>query len=193
MKHLKLILAMAALSTAIVGCKSITVDRRGQELAKDKDGNVLCGTNGVPIILDKGWEIDYWQHWQLVKFDDMQAAIRPEEISFALGGYYSAADSNLVALVDVSLRGAAELAAKIGTAIATCGASSGVEGGAAAIVSLAKTAYAKFKAKGGDETKAVVTSAADGTVTVSDGTVGVQCKDGSCSYCPDGNCTTATN
>lgn len=191
MKHLKLILAMAALSTAIIGCKSITVDRRGQELAKDKDGNVLCGTNGVPIILDKGWEIDYWQHWQLVKFDDMQAAIKPEEISFALGGYYSAADSNLVALVDVSLRGAAELAAKIGTAIATCGASSAAEGGAAAIVSLAKTAYAKFKAKGGNEAKAVVTSAADGTVTVSDGTVGVQCKDGECSYCEDGSCTTA--
>lgn len=179
--------AVAALT--LTGCKSITVTRYAARVPLDANGNAIC-TNGVPVVLDGGWTIDYWQHWQIVRFDDMNAAIRPGgEITFALGGYYSAVDSNLVALVDVSLRGTAELAAKIGTAIATCGGSSAAEGGAAAIVSLAKTAYAKFKAKGGNEAKAVVTSAADGTVTVTDGTVGVQCKDGTCEYCPDGQCS----
>ncbi len=187
MHRMMMFAAVAAL--ALAGCKSITVDRRGYELAKDRDGNVLCDTNGVPVLIDLGWEFTYLQHWQLVKFDDMSAGIRPGEITVSIGGYYSAADSNLVALVDVSLRGTAELAAKIGIAIATCGGSAAAEGGAAAIVSIAKTAYAKFKAKGGNEAKAVVTSAADGTVTVTDGTVGVQCKDGTCEYCPDGQCT----
>ena len=187
MHRMMMFAACAAL--ALAGCKSIEVERHGQTIALDRAGNVVCDTNGVPIVLDGGWSIGYWQHWQIVRFDDMNAAIRPGgEITFALGGYYSAADSNLVALVNVSLQGAAELAAKIGTAIATCGGSSAAEGGAAAIVSLAKTAYAKFRAKGGNEAKAVVTSAADGTVTVTDGTVGVQCKDGECSYCEDGSC-----
>ena len=33
-----------------------------------------------------------------------------------------------------------------------------------------------------------VQRAADGTVTVSDGSIGVQCRDGSCSDCADGSC-----
>lgn len=178
--------AVAALT--LTGCKSVTVTRYAERVPLDANGSAIC-TNGVPVVLDGGWEVSYWQHWQLVKFDDMSAGVEPGKISFKIGGYYSAADSNLVALVNVSLQGAAELAAKIGTAIATCGGSAAAEGGAAAIASLAKTAYAKFKAKGGNEAKAVVTSAADGTVTVTDGTVGVQCKDGECSYCPDGQCS----
>lgn len=187
MNKLMMAFAVGAAILSMTGCKSISVDRRGFDVARDAQGNIVC-TNGVPVIIDLGWEFSYWQHWQLVKFDDMSAGIRPGEITVSIGGYYSAADSNLVALVNVSLQGAAELAAKIGTAIATCGGSAAAEGGAAAIVSLAKTAYEKFKAKGGNEAKAVVTSAADGTVTVTDGTVGVQCKDGECSYCEDGTC-----
>ena len=182
MRRVMVIAAVAAV--AFAGCKSITVDRRGQEVARDALGAVIYGTNGAPVIIDRGWEVSYWQHWQLVRFDDMAAAVKPGEITLSIGGYYSAADSNLVALVAVSLQGAAELATKIGAAIATCGGSSAAEGGAAAIASLAKVAYSKFKAKGGDEAKAVVTSAADGTVTVSDGTVGVTCKEGTCEYTP---------
>ena len=181
MNKLMMAFAVGAAILSMTGCKSISVDRRGFDVARDAQGNIVC-TNGVPVILDRGWEVEYWQHWQLVKFDDLAASVKPGEITLSIGGYYSAADSNLVALVDVSLRGAAELAAKIGTAIATCGGSAAAEGGAAAIAALAKTAYAKFKAKGGNEAKAVVTSAADGTVTVSDGSVGVSCKDGVCEY-----------
>lgn len=182
MKRLMMVAACAALALA-TGCKSITVTCNPDKVPLDGNGNVIC-TNGVPLVLDGGWSIEYWQHWQVVRVDDMSAAIRPGEIKFALGGYYSSADSNLVALVSVSLKGAAELAAKIGAAIATCGGSAAAEGGAAAIASLAKQAYAMFKAKGGNEAKAVVTSAADGTVTVSDGAVGVTCKDGTCEYTP---------
>ena len=182
MHRMLTVAAVAAL--ALAGCKSITVDRRGQEVARDAAGNVIYGTNGVPVIIDLGWEFSYWQHWQLVKFDDMSAGIRPGEITISIGGYYSSADSNLVALVSVSLKGAAELAAKIGAAIATCGGSAAAEGGAASIASLAKRAYAMFKSKGGNEAKAVVTSAADGAVTVSDGAVGVTCRDGTCEYTP---------
>ena len=179
------------LCAALVGCKSIEVERHGQSLATYTDTNgvirVALDANGQPILLDGGWEVDYFQHWMWTKLD-MLSATAGSGVKLDINGYESGVDTNLVALVDVSLKGTAELAAKIGTAIATCGASAAAEGGAAGIVSLAKQAYNRFISRGGNVSKAVVSSAADGTVTVTDGTVGVQCKDGSCSDCADGSC-----
>ena len=176
----------------LAGCKSIEVERHGQTLATYADTNgvvrVALDAKGNPIILDGGWEVDYFQHWMWTKLD-MLNATAGTGVTLAINGYESGVDTNLVALVDVSLRGTAELAAKIGTAIATCGASAAAEGGAASIVALAKQAYNRFVSRGGNVSKAVVSSAADGTVTVTDGTIGVQCKDGSCTDCTDGSCS----
>ena len=190
MKKLVIVAAIAAVA-GITGCKSIGVERHGQKLATYADTNgvehVALDANGKPILLDGGWEVSYFQHWMWTKLD-MLSATAGTGVKLDINGYESGVDTNLVALVDVSLKGTAELAAKIGTAIATCGASSAAEGGAAGIVSLARQAYNRFVSRGGNVTKAVVSSSADGTVTVSDGSIGVQCKDGSCSDCADGSC-----
>ena len=182
----------SALCAALVGCKSIGVERHGQSLATYIDTNgverVVLDEKGRPVLLDGGWEVSYFQHWMWTKLD-MLNATAGTGVTLANNGYESGVDTNLVALVDVSLRGTAELAAKIGAAIATCGASSAAEGGAASIVALAKQAYNRFVSRGGNVSKAVVSSSADGTVTVTDGAIGVQCKDGSCSDCADGSCS----
>lgn len=190
----KLMMAAALAAAGLAGCKSIEVERHGQTLATYADTNgvvrVALDAKGQPILLDGGWEVDYFQHWMWTKLD-MLSATAGTGVKLDINGYESGVDTNLVALVDVSLKGTAELAAKIGTAIATCGASAAAEGGAASIVALAKQAYNRFVSRGGNVSKAVVSSSADGTVTVSDGSIGVQCRDGSCSDCADGSCSPA--
>ncbi len=192
MKKLMMVAALAA--GGLAGCKSIEVERHGQTLATYADTNgvvrVALDARGNPIILDGGWGVDYFQHWMWTRLD-MLSATAGAGVKLDINGYESGVDTNLVALVDVSLKGTAELAAKIGTAIATCGASAAAEGGAASIVALAKQAYNRFVSRGGNVSKAVVSSSADGTVTVSDGSIGVQCRDGSCSDCADGSCSPA--
>ena len=190
----KLIVAavlFAAMLGGVTGCKSITVEYRGKKLATHTDTNgvvrAICDELNKPIFIDQGWIVEYFQHGTFTRLDELHAEAGVAKLD--LNGYESGVDSNLVALVDVSLRGTAELAAKIGTAIATCGGSAAAEGGASGIISLAKQAYNRFKKRGGDESKAVVTSAADGTVTVSDGSVGVQCANGVCSDCAGGTCS----
>ena len=190
----KLIVAavlFAAMLGGVTGCKSIKVTRHPATLATITQTNgvitAALDAKGNPIILDGGWGADYFQHANWQKFDMLSVTAGPG-VALTLNGYESGVDSNLVALVDVSLRGTAELAAKIGTAIATCGGSAAAEGGASGIISLAKQAYNRFVKRGGDEAKAVVSSAADGTVTVSDGSIGVQCANGVCSDCADGAC-----
>lgn len=189
MKKLAIIAALAA--SCLVGCKSITVERHPPTLATITQTNgvitAALDATGNPIILDGGWIVEYFQHWTWMRLDTLHATAGAGVV-LDLNGYESGVDSNLVALVDVSLKGTAELAAKIGTAIATCGGSAAAEGGASGIISLAKQAYSRFIKRGGNESKAVVSSAADGTVTVSDGSIGVQCANGVCSDCADGAC-----
>ena len=101
-------------------------------------------------------------------------------VSFSMNGYEGGADaSNLVKLVEVSFKGAAELTAKIGAAIATSGGSIAAEGGAKALAA----AISKFIKNGGDASKATVTCA-NGNCTISDGTISEVCED----CCFDGSC-----
>jgi hypothetical protein len=82
--------------------------------------------------------------------------------------------TNTVVLTEKALDGAANLAAKIGAAIATSGASVGAD----AISTAAKSLYEKFTAAGGNVENAIV-ECKDGVCTVTDGSV--SCSDGSCS------------
>ena len=94
-------------------------------------------------------------------------------VSFSMNGYEGGADaSNLVNLVEASFKGAAELTAKVGAAIATSGGSIAAEGGAKALAA----AISKFIKNGGDASKATVTCA-DGNCTISDGTISEVCED----------------
>lgn len=168
---MKKLLIATSIALALAGCKSIEVERHGQALATWCDTNgvyhVFCDATGKPIILDGGWEVDYFQHWNWQKFDMLSATAGPG-VTLTLNGYESGADSNLVALVKTSFDGAALLAAKVGAAIATSGGSAGVEGVAAMV--------RQFVSRGGDVSKAAV-NCANGACTISDGAVTETCTD----------------
>ena len=191
MKKIMIICAIcAAFGTIGTGCRSVEVENYGEEIARDADDKPVTLADGKIQTVKKGWKVKHNQHWMSTQADTINASVRPEEIIFTLNGLNSYPDaSNLVALVRESLTGCAELAIKIGTAIATCGGSVAAEGGAAAIATLAKQAYAQFRTGGGDESKASITQQADGTIKVSDGTICTTCKDGTCTT---GNCSTGT-
>lgn len=153
------------------GCKSIEVEKRPQTALTWTDTNgvvrlVLDNAN-KPVILDGGWEVDYFQHWMWTKLDTLNATAGTG-VTLSLNGYESGVDSNLVALVRTSFDGAALLAAKIGAAIATSGGSAAADGVAALV--------RKFVSNGGDVSKATV-SCANGACTVTDGTVCESCTD----------------
>jgi len=172
MKNLSnLLMCGLCAALAVTGCKSIEVEYRGKALATWTDTNgvvrAICDDAGKPVFYDKGWEVDYFQHWTWTKLDSLSASAGPG-VSLTLNGYESGADSNLVALVKVSFDGAALLAAKVGAAIATAGGSAGVDGVAEMIRS--------FVAKGGDAAKATV-SCSGGSCTVTDGAVTESCTD----------------
>lgn len=173
----------AALAAILAGCKSVTVTRHPATLAKiataDGGEKVATDSKGAPIILDGGWEVEYFQHGNWQKFDAMSATAGAG-VTFALNGYEGGTDySNLAKLVEVSFAGAAELTAKIGAAIATSGGSIAAEGGAKALAS----AISKFIKNGGDASKATVTCA-NGNCTITDGTISEVCED--CVYdCKD--------
>ena len=170
MKKLMMI-ALAACAAAMTGCKSIEVERNAQKVATYTDTNgvvkAVCDEAGKPVILDGGWSVDYFQHGNWQKFDELSAQAGPG-VSLTINKYESGMDSNLVALVRTSFDGAALLAAKIGAAIATSGGSAAADGVAALV--------RKFVSSGGDVSKATV-SCANGACTVTDGTVSETCTD----------------
>ncbi len=172
-------LSLSLLSLALAGCKSIEVDRKGQSLAtvKHADGTVevVKDTAGRPLILDGGWKVDYFQHWNWQKFDNLEAEAGAAKLK--INNYQSGSDTNLTALVDASMAGATRLVVSIGETYAK------VAGGGAqadTVLDVAQRVYSYFTSKGGDPAKATV-SEADGKVRVTDGATTVACdRDGNC-------------
>ena len=177
---MKNILSLALLSFALAGCKSIEVDRKGQSLAtvKHADGTVevVKDTAGRPLVLDGGWKVDYFQHWNWQAFDALEAEAGAAKLK--INNYHGGADTNLTALVDASMAGATRLVVSIGETYAK------VAGGGAqadAVLDVAQRVYSYFTSKGGDPAKATV-SEAGGKVRVTDGATTVECDGG-------GNCS----
>lgn len=172
-------LSLSLLSLALAGCKSIEVDRKGQSLAtvKHADGTVevVKDTAGRPLVLDGGWRVDYFQHWNWQKFDNLEAEAGAAKLK--INNYQSGSDTNLTALVDASMAGATRLVVSIGETYAK------VAGGGAqadTVLDVAQRVYSYFTSKGGDPAKATV-SEADGKVRVTDGATTVACdRDGNC-------------
>ena len=145
-----IIIGLAAASLA--GCRSVTVKNYGQE---------VVDVNGVQTVVSKGWSVSHWQHWMITKADNISASIKPDEITFGLAGLDEKSDGDgLSKVVSASLSGAAELATKVGAAIATAG-------GTACADSISGL-VAKFVKAGGDTEKASV-SCKDGSCTITDG------------------------
>ena len=156
-----IIIGLAAVSLA--GCRSVTVKNYGQE---------VVDVNGKQTVVSKGWYVSHWQHWMITKADNISASIKPEEITFGLAGLDEKSDGDgLAKVVTASLSGAAELATKIGAAIATAG-------GTACADSISGL-VARFVKAGGDTEKASV-SCKDGSCTITDGAT--TCTGDSCYY-----------
>lgn len=149
--------AMAAIALAD-GCKSITVDNRGQRPLLNVDGSVVLDQNGRPFFYSLGWETKYFQHWNWQRFDAFGASIRTNgTIDVTINGYSSGADSNLVSLVSTSLEGVAKITEKVAAAIVTYGGTVAADFGTQIIQQAAE----RFVSKGGDVATATVTC--DGT------------------------------
>ena len=165
------------------GCKSVEVERNAQSLAtiESADGTrtVVKDAAGNPVILDGGWSVDYFQHWNWQKFDSLKATAGAG-VSLDINNYEGGADAtNLTQLVQTSLDSMTKLTVAVGEAYTK------IAGGAQAdtVLDVAAKVANYFRNSGGDASKANVVTNADGkTLTVSDGTTSVSCDaNGNCS------------
>ena len=158
------------------GCKSVEVERNAQSLAtiESADGTrtVVKDAAGNPVILDGGWSVDYFQHWNWQRFDSLKATAGAG-VSLDINNYEGGADAtNLTQLVQTSLDSMTKLATAVGEAYAK------IAGGAqtATALDVAAKVANYFKNSGGDAEKATVTTdTATGTLTVTDGSTSVSC------------------
>ena len=179
-----MMIALAACAAAMTGCKSIEVERNAQMVATYTDTNgvvkAVCDEAGKPVILDGGWSVDYFQHGNWQKFDELSAQAGPG-VSLTINKYESGMDSNLVALVTASFDGGTKLVTAIGEAYVKI-AGGGAQ--ASTVLSSAQKIYEYFTSKGGDASKATVSTTADNKVQVTDGSTCVECDAaGNCTEC----------
>jgi len=186
MNKMIILAALAALLAGMTGCKSIEVERHGQKVPTWTDTNgvvrAVCDANGKPVVLDGGWEVDFLQHWMWTKLDSLNATAGTG-VSLQLNGYETAVDTNFVALVATSFDGGTKLATAIGEAYVKI-AGGGAQ--ASTVLTSVKKVYEYFVSKGGDASKATVsTDTATNTLKVTDGSTCVSCD-------AAGNCTDCT-
>ena len=173
MKKLMMMIALAACAAAMTGCVAVEVEDYGYEVVKDESGAPLRDANGVVQTVHKG------QRWHMNKnmveqqYDDVEFERQLNNvIKFRISNYKDAVSPELNKIIDTSFKGAAELAAKVGAAIATSG---GSVAGEAAYSALSKT-IKNYLSKGGSAEKATI-ECKDGSCTISDGTVSEVCED----------------
>lgn len=176
----KMMMIVAACAAIVfTGCKSIEVDRRGQQLAIDQNGQVVKTASGEPLVLDMGWNVDYFQHWNWQRFDALEATAGSAALK--INNYQSGADTNLAALVSASFDGGVKLCNAIGEAYAKI---AGGKAQADTVLSTGKRIYDFFVESGGNADNATVSTTSDNKVQVSDGATCVQCDSaGKCTDC----------
>ena len=171
--HYPLSVAIAIAIAAMAGCVAIEVEDYGNEVVRDAAGNPVCDTNGTVQTVHKGQRWHYNKNMVEQSYDSIDFQRKPgDDIAFKIANYKDVVSAELNRIVDTSFKGAAELAAKIGAAIATSGGSVAGEAGAAAV----KAAVEDYISKGGSVEKAQVTCEG-GNCTITDGTVTSTCKD----------------
>lgn len=173
MKKLMMMIALAACAAAMTGCVAIEVEDYGDEVVKDSAGNPVCASNGVVQTVHKG------QRWHLNKnmveqaYDEVEFERQLHNVvKFRISNYKDAVSPELNKIIDTSFKGAAELAAKIGAAIATSGGSVAGEAAYSALSQSIKS----YLSKGGSAENATV-ECKDGSCTITDGTVTETCTD----------------
>lgn len=168
-----MMLMLAACAAAITGCVAIEVEDYGDEVVKDSAGNPVCASNGVVQTVHKGQRWHYNKNMVEQSYDEIDFKRKPgDDIKFKVANYKDQVSAELNKVVETSFKGAAELAAKIGAAIATSGGSVAGDAAAAAITQSVKN----YISKGGSVENATVTCEGS-NCTISDGTVTEVCED----------------
>lgn len=174
--------ATLALPTFLAGCRAVTVENYGEEIARDADDKPVTLADGRIQTVRKGWKVHHNQHWMTTTADSMSATVKPEEIAFALNGLNTKPSEELNKMVGTSLDGLTKLV------VACADAYTKIAGGGAqadTALNVGKKVLEYFSSKGGDLSKATVSAdTASNTVTVTDGTTSIQCDAaGNCSDC----------
>lgn len=159
-----------ALAALVAGCASTTAEWGGETVVKGADGAPLVDKDGKVQTVASPVQLSAWRHWFDTEIQTADLEVKGSDIKFTLNGYNGHVDTNLVTLVDTSLKGVALLAEKIGAAIATSGGSVAGDAASSAISSM----IAKYLANGGSAENATVTCK-DGSCTITDGTVTESC------------------
>ena len=160
-----------AIVLAIVGCTALKVTDYGHEVVRDSDGKPLVDKDGKVQTVHKGQRWHYNKNMVDQSLDDLEFTRKQGDvIGLKLRNYKDAVSPELNKVIETSFKGAAELAAKVGAAIATSGGS--VAGEAA--YSALRSAIAKYISKGGSADKAKITCEG-GNCTITDGTVTETC------------------
>ena len=172
----------AAMMTMTTGCRAVTVENYGEEIARDAESKPVTLADGRIQTVKKGWRVHHNQHWMTTRADAITASVKPEEIAFALNGLNTQPSEELNKLVGTSLDGLTKLVVACADAYTKIAG-----GGAQADVALAsaKKVLEYFSSKGGDLTKATVTAdEAAKVLEVDDGSTCVQCDAaGNCTDC----------
>ena len=169
----KLLRIVTACALAVLaGCTSTTAEWGGERVVTDKNGNPLVDKNGTVQKIQEPVKLSSRRHWTDSIIGTAALGIKEGAIDFTLSNYSSKPSEELAKTIDVSLKGAAELAAKVGAAIATSGGSVAGEGA----YSMLRQAIARYILKGGDASKARI-ECENGNCTITDGTVTETCTD----------------
>ena len=174
MKRLVKICALAAIA-AVTGCTSTSAEWGGERVVFGADGAPLVDKDGVVQKVKEPVRLKSLRHWHDTHIDVAKLLVTRDQIDFAMNGYKSDPSEELNKVIETAFKGAAELAAKVGAAIATSG---GSVAGDAAYTAL-RNAISNYIYKGGSAKNATVTCKG-GNCTISDGTVTETCTD--CMY-----------
>ncbi|MBQ1428420.1 MAG: hypothetical protein IIZ06_02020 [Kiritimatiellae bacterium] len=173
--------ATLALPTFLAGCRAVTVENYGEEIARDADDKPVTLADGRIQTIKKGWRVHHNQHWMNTKADSIEAHIKPEDISFAMNGLNTQPSEELNKMVGTSLDGLTKLVVACADAYTKIAG-----GGAQADTALAagKKVLEYFSSQGGDLSKATVTTTANNKLQVTDGATSVECDAaGNCENC----------
>lgn len=155
------------------GCTALKVTDYGHEVVRDSDGKPLVDKDGKVQTVHKGQRWHYNKNMVDQSLDDLEFTRKQGDvIGLKLRNYKDAVSPELNKVIESSFKGAAELAAKVGAAIATSGGRVAGEAGA----SLLKKSIANYLSKGGSAEKAKITCE-NGSCTFTDGTITETCTD----------------
>ena len=183
MKKLTMI-ALAATAAAMTGCTSSTrIEWGGKTAVREPDGTVLKMPDGTPCYeSEKNTYKD--SNWLTKREErDVKVEVKPDgSYSAALGSRVNDVSSNGVAMVTGGINALTKLVSTCAAAYVTI-AGGGAQADTTTAVVSKLVGY--FVNRGGDASKATVTTA-DGKMIVSDGSTCVECDAaGNCSECSE--------